>query len=194
MCFVQDYDDSYTIQHAKQHNACILTNDQYRDYVSKQPEASAFSPSFHARTGGFSPALSCFVFPCHASVLGFQSEKSAAWAWLRSHCISFTFARDELIPNPDFVFPEEEERDVLPHVTGLPMPVSASAFESALQAQHVPASAGGCLPALDGGGDWGGAMSQEEMDALLAMAVSDAPMAQVPPMGVPPRARPPPGL
>ena len=35
---VQDYDDSYTIKYAQVHNACILTNDQFRDYVDKHVE------------------------------------------------------------------------------------------------------------------------------------------------------------
>lgn len=34
--------------------------------------------------------------------------------WLREHCISFTFVKDEFLPNPDFKFlpppiPQEEE-------------------------------------------------------------------------------------
>lgn len=32
----QDYDDSYCIQYAKKFNAFIVTNDKYRDYISKQ--------------------------------------------------------------------------------------------------------------------------------------------------------------
>lgn len=31
----QDYDDSYCIQHARKHDACIVSNDKYRDYVDK---------------------------------------------------------------------------------------------------------------------------------------------------------------
>ncbi|KAF8821083.1 hypothetical protein IE077_002482 [Cardiosporidium cionae] len=31
----QDYDDSYAIKYAQQHNGCIVTNDMYRDYVEK---------------------------------------------------------------------------------------------------------------------------------------------------------------
>ncbi len=31
----QDYDDSYCIQYAKKHQAFIVTNDQFRDFVEK---------------------------------------------------------------------------------------------------------------------------------------------------------------
>ena len=31
----QDYDDSYCIVYAKQHNGYIVTNDMYRDHVKK---------------------------------------------------------------------------------------------------------------------------------------------------------------
>jgi len=33
-----------------------------------------------------------------------QKDKDHARRWIRSHSISFTFVRDELLPNPDFVF------------------------------------------------------------------------------------------
>lgn len=167
----QDYDDSYTIKYAQVHNACILTNDQFRDYVDKHVEA----------------------------------DKAAARSWLRSHCISFTFARDELIPNPDFLFPEEAAPSASD--AGPSFPMSAGAFDAARQAQAAtsagqtpnlgaPAPAPGllALPALDvdAGTDWG-AVSQEELDALLALALAEpVPPAPTP---APPTARgPPPGL
>lgn len=34
----QDYDDSYSIQYAKRANAFIVTNDKFRDYVTKQSD------------------------------------------------------------------------------------------------------------------------------------------------------------
>lgn len=36
----QDYDDSYCIQYAKKFNAFIVTNDKFRDYISKQDSNS----------------------------------------------------------------------------------------------------------------------------------------------------------
>eukprot|EP01103_Thecamoeba_quadrilineata_P003891 TRINITY_DN13628_c0_g1_i1.p1 TRINITY_DN13628_c0_g1~~TRINITY_DN13628_c0_g1_i1.p1 ORF type:complete len:476 (+),score=57.93 TRINITY_DN13628_c0_g1_i1:3-1430(+) len=67
----QDYDDSYSIQYAKLHGACIVTNDMYRDHIEKQSE----------------------------------KDKARIRKWLRKHMISFTFVRDEFLPNPDFQLP-----------------------------------------------------------------------------------------
>jgi hypothetical protein len=64
-----DYDDSYCIEFAKKHDACIVSNDRYRDHVDKQHE----------------------------------SHKTATRRWLRKHCITYIFAGDEFMPNPDFV-------------------------------------------------------------------------------------------
>lgn len=68
----QDYDDSYCIEYAKKHNACIVTNDRYNDHIDKQPS---------------------------------EREKATTRKFIRDHSISFTFIRDEFMPNPDFVFP-----------------------------------------------------------------------------------------
>lgn len=82
------------------------------------------------------------LFPLYALL---QADKAAARAWLRSHCISFTFARDELIPNPDFLFPEEVAPP--PAETGPAFPISAGAFDAARQAQA--AASAGQTPALE---------------------------------------------
>lgn len=70
----QDYDDSYCIEYAKKHHACIVSNDRYRDHIDKQPES------------------------CRGRVA----------RWMRDHVISYTFARDEFMPNPDFVYPSDD--------------------------------------------------------------------------------------
>eukprot|EP00899_Mesostigma_viride_P026559 jgi/Mesvir1/7088/Mv09195-RA.1 len=38
---------------------------------------------------------------------GGGSQRRDVLAWIRSHCISYTFVRDEFLPNPDFVFPPD---------------------------------------------------------------------------------------
>eukprot|EP01088_Endostelium_zonatum_P008165 TRINITY_DN2079_c0_g1_i2.p1 TRINITY_DN2079_c0_g1~~TRINITY_DN2079_c0_g1_i2.p1 ORF type:complete len:925 (-),score=308.71 TRINITY_DN2079_c0_g1_i2:55-2829(-) len=37
---------------------------------------------------------------------GGEEEERRVKRWIRSHCISFTFVRDEFLPNPDFVWPK----------------------------------------------------------------------------------------
>lgn len=69
----QDYDDSYAIRYARQHDACIVSNDRYWDWVQK------------------------------------QRDPGPATRWIRTHTISFTFVRDEFVPNPDFRFPRRGE-------------------------------------------------------------------------------------
>jgi hypothetical protein len=32
--------------------------------------------------------------------------KAKARHWIRTHSISFTFVKDEFLPNPDFTFPQ----------------------------------------------------------------------------------------
>eukprot|EP00727_Mastigamoeba_balamuthi_P005036 m51a1_g14530 hypothetical protein (779) ;mRNA; r:930818-933662 len=39
------------------------------------------------------------------------AARQSTLAWIRSHCISFTFVRDEFLPNPDFVFPDGSVQD-----------------------------------------------------------------------------------
>eukprot|EP00026_Physarum_polycephalum_P002863 Phypoly_transcript_02872.p1 GENE.Phypoly_transcript_02872~~Phypoly_transcript_02872.p1 ORF type:complete len:594 (+),score=115.49 Phypoly_transcript_02872:625-2406(+) len=68
----QDYDDSYSIEYARKHNCCIVTNDRYNDNIDKQPT---------------------------------EREKAQTRKFIRDHSISFTFVRDEFMPNPDFKFP-----------------------------------------------------------------------------------------
>lgn len=68
----QDYDDSYSIQYARKHHACIVTNDRFNDNIDKQDT---------------------------------ERERAQTRKFIRDHSISFTFVRDEFLPNPDFKFP-----------------------------------------------------------------------------------------
>ena len=70
----QDYDDSYCIQYARQNNAFIVTNDNYRDYLQK-----------------------IHITPTKNSHDQITRER----AWIRQHSISFAFNEDEFLPNPD---------------------------------------------------------------------------------------------
>lgn len=63
----KDYDDSYCIEYAMQHNSCIVTNDRYNDHVDKL-------------------------------ALRTDMNKNDTKKWLREHCISYTFVRDEFMP------------------------------------------------------------------------------------------------
>ena len=67
----QDYDDSYCIQHAKNHNAFIVTNDLFRDYLEHITD---------------------------------NRKRETERIWIKERCISFTFNKDEFIPNPDAAF------------------------------------------------------------------------------------------
>jgi hypothetical protein len=67
----QDYDDSYCINYAMKHDACIVSNDRYWDHIDR---------------------------------LKTENEKRMMKQWLRGHVISFTFVRDEFLPNPNFHF------------------------------------------------------------------------------------------
>lgn len=68
-------DDSYCIRYAQAHGGCVVTNDQYRDQLSKLDERGTD-----------------------------KEEREALRKWLKGHLISFTFVGDEFIPNPDFRF------------------------------------------------------------------------------------------
>jgi hypothetical protein len=39
-----------------------------------------------------------------------ENAKGRVRKWMKEHCISFTFARDEFLPNPDFVFPKPQNK------------------------------------------------------------------------------------
>lgn len=71
----QDYDDSYCIEYAMRHNGVIVTNDRYWDHVDKQREEKG------------------------------ERARKEARKWIRDHTMSFTFVRDEFLPNPNFKFP-----------------------------------------------------------------------------------------
>ena len=60
-----DYDDSYSLQYAKNKSAFVVSNDRFWDHIKKHPEAKD---------------------------------------WIREKTCSFTFAGDDFLPNPDFVF------------------------------------------------------------------------------------------
>mmetsp|Transcript_61088 Transcript_61088/g.132680 ORF Transcript_61088/g.132680 Transcript_61088/m.132680 type:complete len:164 (+) Transcript_61088:339-830(+) len=66
-----DYDDSYALKYAVQHNACVISNDRYNDYIMKV-----------------------------------KRQIMERTRWVKRHVISFAFAGDEFIPNPDFQFPD----------------------------------------------------------------------------------------
>ena len=60
-----DYDDSYSLQYAKNKNGFVISNDRFWDHISKHPETKD---------------------------------------WIRDNTCSFTFAGDDFIPNPEFIF------------------------------------------------------------------------------------------
>lgn len=70
----QDYDDSYCISYARQSDAFIVTNDKFRDYLSKLQ-----------------------MMPSMNQPDAIKRER----AWIKQHSISFAFNEDEFLPNPD---------------------------------------------------------------------------------------------
>lgn len=70
----QDYDDSYAINYAKKHNAYIITNDMFRDYIENISD---------------------------------NRKRETEKMWIKERCISFTFNKDEFLPNPDATFFKE---------------------------------------------------------------------------------------
>lgn len=84
----QDYDDSYSIDYARRHNACIVTNDRYNDSILFSLPLLALS--FTLQDIDKQPT---------------EKEKAQVRRFIRDHSISFTFVRDEFMPNPDFKFP-----------------------------------------------------------------------------------------
>ncbi len=40
-----------------------------------------------------------------------EAQRGRIRHWIRDHCISFTFVRNEFLPNPDFVFPQNASKD-----------------------------------------------------------------------------------
>lgn len=74
----QDYDDTYVIEYAMSQNGCIVSNDRYWDYIEKKEKEKG------------------------------QKAKWEAKKWIHEHLISFTFVRNEFLPNPNFKFPPLE--------------------------------------------------------------------------------------
>jgi hypothetical protein len=76
---LQDYDDTYCLDYAMRHNACVVSNDRYRDHVDKQPDPQAK------------------VLPSPTAIIHRFPQREAS-KWLRDHVISYTFVRDEFLP------------------------------------------------------------------------------------------------
>ena len=88
----QDYDDSYCIQYAKKLNAFIVTNDKFRDYIDslfESLEQDSTPQSSNKKPKNSLPALVD------------KSQAKNEQAWLRNHSVSYTFKKDEFLPNPD---------------------------------------------------------------------------------------------
>jgi hypothetical protein len=94
----QDYDDSYCIQYAKKTNAFIVTNDKFRDYIDtlftqaddpqNQPQGKKGKKKQPSPGKSDNPNVDKQLI---------KKEQT----WLRSHSISYTFNKDEFLPNPD---------------------------------------------------------------------------------------------
>ena len=80
----QDYDDLYCIEYARAHQpACIVSNDRYWDYLETKAENEGKRWT-------------------KKQMQEYKEKKK----FIRTHLISFTFARDEFFPNPAFTFPD----------------------------------------------------------------------------------------
>lgn len=90
----QDYDDSYCIQYAKKLNAFIVTNDKFRDYIDqlsqnlygekvdkKQKNQKQQNPKNKEKDD--------------------KKEVRLEQAWIKAHSVSYSFNKDEFLPNPD---------------------------------------------------------------------------------------------
>ena len=42
----------------------------------------------------------------HVAGVGGKAEQQAARLWTKTHLISFTFVKDEFLPNPGFTWPD----------------------------------------------------------------------------------------
>ena len=91
----QDYDDSYCIQYTKNLNAFIITNDKFRDYIDAISEkvlgTSEAQPKEKSKKGGKKS---------NSPILDKQDIKKEQ-QWIRSHSVSYSFNKDEFLPNPD---------------------------------------------------------------------------------------------
>ena len=94
----QDYDDSYCIQYARKHDACIVSNDKYRDYVQKLVGAAKRDAGRWVRAHRISyvPGL------CSGVCRPFGVCSAHPYELLRCR---YTFVGQEFMPNPDFRFP-----------------------------------------------------------------------------------------
>lgn len=94
----QDYDDSYCIQYARKHDACIVSNDKYRDYVQKLVGAAKRDAGRWVRAHRISyvPGL------CSGVCRPFGVCSAHPHELLRCR---YTFVGQEFMPNPDFRFP-----------------------------------------------------------------------------------------
>ena len=90
----QDYDDSYCIQYAKKMNAYMVTNDKFRDYID-QITKNVLNPD------GDSSSKKKQV---GQTIVIDRSQIKTEQKWIKSHSISYTFNKDEFLPNPDSKF------------------------------------------------------------------------------------------
>ena len=94
----QDYDDSYCIQYARKHDACIVSNDKYRDYVQKLVGAAKRDAGRWVRAHRISYVRGL----CSGVCRPFGVCSAHPHELLRCR---YTFVGQEFMPNPDFRFP-----------------------------------------------------------------------------------------
>ena len=94
----QDYDDSYCIQYARKHDACIVSNDKYRDYVQKLVGAAKRDAGRWVRAHRISYVRGL----CSGVCRPFGVCSAHPYELLRCR---YTFVGQEFMPNPDFRFP-----------------------------------------------------------------------------------------
>ena len=104
----QDYDDSYSIQYAKKFNAFMVTNDKFRDYIDAMHQNLHDQDHLQETQGGSkknSPnkqkKSKKSVNPQDEQKYFDKSEIKREQVWIKSHSISYTFNKDEFLPNPD---------------------------------------------------------------------------------------------
>ena len=87
----QDYDDSYCIQYAKKLNAFIVTNDKFRDYLD-QVSQNLYGEKVEKKQKNQKQSKNNG---------NDKSELRKEQAWIKAHSVSYSFNKDEFLPNPD---------------------------------------------------------------------------------------------